>query len=199
MYAMEDPDKLYPPVAPYDDLWIFETKAMYPEYLSDLSILVSPDDPDSDELVAELKAMQETGEFDWERVARIAAKNFVYAGWAVTSLDQIPELAERRRGVRAEVYNSNLVNDDGDLLFHRMNDEVERFFVTDQNDPGASAKAQSEIFLMFETLRAGMDKREKGGNVLFSDGHVEYLKLTDLEQPFNAVYPDGVPENDRNE
>lgn len=64
---------------------------------------------------------------------------------------------------------------------------IERFFITDINNPGASAQAQSEIAVMWDTILTTNDagglitasnyNHVPGGvNCLFMDGHVEYAK-----------------------
>ena len=65
---------------------------------------------------------------------------------------------------------------------------IERFFITDINNPAASARAQSQIPVLFDVW-AGIDKNTGasavaqfnhipgGGNVLYLDGHVEFKQF----------------------
>jgi prepilin-type processing-associated H-X9-DG protein len=58
---------------------------------------------------------------------------------------------------------------------------VERFFISDINNPASSAKAASELPVMWdETAVYGQASTFNhvpgGGNVLYMDGHVEFLK-----------------------
>jgi len=67
----------------------------------------------------------------------------------------------------------------GDTVY-RTREGVERFFVTDINNPSASAQGQSDIPVLWDSL-SGEDPSHynhiPGGiNVLFMDGHVEFLK-----------------------
>ncbi|MBX3179607.1 MAG: hypothetical protein KF886_19810 [Candidatus Hydrogenedentes bacterium] len=71
-----------------------------------------------------------------------------------------------------------------DLL--RFREGVERFMITDINNPGASAKAQSEIFVYFDIITVTVDINRVdfshipgGANVLYMDGHVEFLKYSE--------------------
>ena len=64
-----------------------------------------------------------------------------------------------------------------------MREGVERFMITDINNPGASAKAQSTVWIYFDTVTVSvaMDKVDYnhipgGANVLYMDGHVEWAK-----------------------
>lgn len=63
---------------------------------------------------------------------------------------------------------------------YRLREGIERFLITDINNPAASAEAQSEIPLMFDSISgafAGDFSHIPGGaNVLYMDGHVEFLK-----------------------
>ena len=60
-----------------------------------------------------------------------------------------------------------------------MREGIERFFITDVNDPAATAKAQSEIFVMMDMVSATTSKFNHvpgGGNVLYMDGHVDWVR-----------------------
>lgn len=62
---------------------------------------------------------------------------------------------------------------------YRLREGIERFLITDINNPAASSKAQSEIYIMHDTLSAMVKyfNHVPGGcNVLYMDGHVEFLR-----------------------
>jgi prepilin-type N-terminal cleavage/methylation domain-containing protein/prepilin-type processing-associated H-X9-DG protein len=71
----------------------------------------------------------------------------------------------------------------GGTTIHRLREGVERFLITDINNPGATAKAQSETFVMLDQI-AGSGATQffnhipGGCNVLYMDGHVEYVRFT---------------------
>jgi len=68
-------------------------------------------------------------------------------------------------------------NGDGDTIY-RLREGIERFMITDINNPAASAMAQSEIFIMLDALNidvSGYNHVPAGCNVLYMDGHVEFL------------------------
>jgi prepilin-type processing-associated H-X9-DG protein len=74
----------------------------------------------------------------------------------------------------------------GNTLF-RLRDGIERFMITDINNPGASAKASSTIPLIWDhasTKTIDFSHVPGGGNVLYLDGHVEYLKYPNARFPF---------------
>ncbi|MCX8066042.1 MAG: prepilin-type N-terminal cleavage/methylation domain-containing protein [Candidatus Hydrogenedentes bacterium] len=69
-------------------------------------------------------------------------------------------------------------NGSSDTIY-RLREGIERFLITDINNPSASAKAQSEMWVMIDklALEPSLFNHVPGGsNVLFLDGHVEFLK-----------------------
>ncbi len=63
---------------------------------------------------------------------------------------------------------------------YRLREGIERFFITDINNPAASAIAQSELAVDFDIISpdASNYNHVPGGvNCLFMDGHVEFLKF----------------------
>ena len=78
-------------------------------------------------------------------------------------------------------------NGGGDTVY-RFREGIERFMITDINNPAASAKGQSEIFVMMDIVATNTDhfNHVPGGcNVLYLDGHVEFVRY----EPF----PGGTP------
>ena len=66
----------------------------------------------------------------------------------------------------------------GDTIY-RLREGIERFLITDINNPGASARAQSEIFTMWDitsTVAEGYNHIPGGSNVLYLDGHVTFVR-----------------------
>ena len=64
--------------------------------------------------------------------------------------------------------------------FPAVREGVERFLITDINNPGASSKAQSNVVVQYdgvETDPGDFNHIPGGANALFMDGHVEFLKL----------------------
>jgi prepilin-type N-terminal cleavage/methylation domain-containing protein/prepilin-type processing-associated H-X9-DG protein len=62
---------------------------------------------------------------------------------------------------------------------YRLKEGVERFLITDINNAGGSAKAQSSIFILWDNVSIVTSKFNHipgGCNVLYMDGHVEFLK-----------------------
>ena len=65
------------------------------------------------------------------------------------------------------------------LTVYRIKEGIERFFITDINNPAGSATAQSELFVMWDdaSISPSLYNHIPGGaNVLFMDGHVEFVR-----------------------
>ena len=71
---------------------------------------------------------------------------------------------------------------------HRLREGIERFFITDINNPAGSAKAQSELAVMWDAvsiLPGDFNHIPGGANVLYMDGHVAFTKYPGKEYPVN--------------
>ncbi|MBX3179578.1 MAG: hypothetical protein KF886_19655 [Candidatus Hydrogenedentes bacterium] len=78
------------------------------------------------------------------------------------------------------------------LTAMRLREGIERFLITDINNPGASAKAQSEVVIMFDLISTFAQEYNHipgGTNVLFLDGHVEFSKFPG-EFPATVAFAD---------
>ncbi|MBX3180684.1 MAG: DUF1559 domain-containing protein [Candidatus Hydrogenedentes bacterium] len=80
----------------------------------------------------------------------------------------------------------------GGNVIYRLREGIERFVITDINNPGASAKAQSQIVVTWDTIGSSEATAVTGGairpgtalynhipggsNALYMDGHVEFQK-----------------------
>jgi len=65
-----------------------------------------------------------------------------------------------------------------DTVF-RLREGIERALITDINNPGASAKSQSDIFIAYDitsTIASGFNHVPGGSNVLYLDGHVKFIR-----------------------
>lgn len=93
------------------------------------------------------------------------------------------------------IYNGYHNTNETDITLYKLREGIERFLITDINNPAASASAQSDIVMMFDHWSAaaesqftgaGMYNHIPGGcNVMYMDGHVTFIK-------YGTSYP--VPE-----
>jgi len=74
--------------------------------------------------------------------------------------------------------NQGLGNGGGNTVY-RLREGIERFLITDINNAGSANVAQSSVWIMFDQLAtnpAAYNHIPGGANVLYMDGHVEFLK-----------------------
>ena len=67
---------------------------------------------------------------------------------------------------------------------------AERFFITDINNPAAGATAQSELPIMWDAVSILVENFNRvpgGSNVLYMDGHVEFIKYPSEEFPVSRM------------
>ncbi len=71
----------------------------------------------------------------------------------------------------------------------RLREGIERFMITDINNPAGSAKGQSEIWIMDDWVSSDLGQefnhQPGGSNVLYMDGHVSFIKYP-AKWPVNA-------------
>jgi prepilin-type processing-associated H-X9-DG protein len=77
----------------------------------------------------------------------------------------------------------------GGNTVYRLREGIERFLITDINNPASSAKAQSELAIMWDQIGMGVDfSHIPGGcNVLYMDGHVEWLRYPNENHPVTMM------------
>jgi len=87
----------------------------------------------------------------------------------------------------------NYGNGNTDTIY-RLREGVERYCITDIFNPAASAHAQSEMWVMYDWLSTAAEdfNHVPGGcNILYMDGHVEFLRYPNekapVYQPFSVV------------
>jgi prepilin-type N-terminal cleavage/methylation domain-containing protein/prepilin-type processing-associated H-X9-DG protein len=94
----------------------------------------------------------------------------------------------------------------GGQTLYRTREGIERFLITDINNPAGSSQGQSTIPIMFDMItapvtgdaiefftaaQAGFNHMPGGCNVLYMDGHVSFLKYKEEfpVSPFAAYHP----------
>lgn len=210
MYANETKGK-YPQMksmdcegAPVPWATIFDAQAVYPEYLTDLNVLVCPSAPTGasalelwDEGQTPSSLWRTTAVSDNGRVepCEVYEHPYIYLGWIVehgmtdseaeiTALDQnIADFFTVLQSAPESVVDDWDVtpgtgNAGGDVVL-RLKEGIERFLITDINAAGNGAQAQSGIAVMWDEISdepSHFNHVPGGCNVLYMDGHVEFLK-----------------------
>jgi len=189
-----------PPAGPNQWLHlVFDAPAVYPEYLSDVNVLTCPSDTTASDV--------EEGRWNIGgdpsagiNPCKIDYASYNYLGWALMPEHYLAAGYDENSEDPAAVDPAFIIdlaslvgmagtwspeNYEGDVSLtsggtvYRLREGVERFFITDINNPAASAQAQSEVAVMYDqvgTSVATYNHVPGGGNVLFMDGHVEFIK-----------------------
>ncbi|MCX5759453.1 MAG: DUF1559 domain-containing protein [Candidatus Hydrogenedentes bacterium] len=231
MYANESDAQVFPPIKTTSCSGqtslglIFRVEALYPEYLTDLEVLVCPSNVAGSTALALWDEGKTLGE-NYPRATHVPNGKvepceiyehpYEYLGWAVEAWmtqsedvmgagtddnianlkvllnDPDPKLATETAEKDWDVLPGS-GNAHGNIVY-RIREGIERFVVTDANNPAASSTAQSELAVMWDQIAGIFDPEggssaseiardvarfnhiPGGSNVLFMDGHVEFMK-----------------------
>ena len=147
-----------------------EPTLVYPDYVKDMRILICPArSPVPDIPVNPLS--------DASLRTHFQSSDYYYLGYALRDDTDVEAFAA---AYQVSVETGEVLPDilqatseDGEKRhILRLNEGVERFFITDINSPATSTRAQSAIPVMMDKLGNHPD----GGNVLYMDGHIEFVQ-----------------------
>jgi len=206
------PAKVSLDVALGDLCWMPDPSSIYPEYMTDAKVMICPSDTEAsrvldpsyggnrwvrDDGTLDINPPDGRGEFGREGDA-----SYIYVGYAIpgdnsylldwpgfedptwTTTDIVGALA----GVFASPDEDQPLSHPqlGDLTLYRLREGIERFFISDINNAAATASAQSELPVMWDCVVIDVSDYNHvpgGGNVLYMDGHVEFMKYPSEEFP----------------
>ena len=208
-----------------DAEFVFDGPSVYPEYLTDINVLICPSDSSAKQAVD-----PNTG-FFYDQVELAAgnpgvvdpctftAESYMYVAWAlsgkpgddylnpgmdpnapitdpstllyadtVLSVNFVTRVATMISQQATAAPGVNLYDQDIDFInqlgetktLYRLREGIERFLITDINNPAASAQAQSELPVMWDLaswLAEEFNHVPGGSNVLFMDGHVSFIRF----------------------
>ena len=202
-----------------DTEFVMDGTSVYPEYLTDLNVMICPSDSSADSALGSqgLWYNQDQLALGNEVIDPCAqtAESYMYLGW---SLNGRPGQDYLRSGVDAndpgvpsdatvigsfvdlgfagelvgvlathsasgDEYDKDIEfsNQDGDdRTLYRTREGIERFFITDINNPAGSAEAQSTIPILGDlvsTITAEYNHIPGGANWLYMDGHVQFQRF----------------------
>ena len=208
MYANEAKGEKFPPKNPLVDgefCYAPDPWSVYPEYLTDLNIWLCPSDVegksvfdpegntgqnwvyDSGSVPPVNPGDPLYGKPDLRKLAMQGDTSYLYIGFAVPTNEWLEGWASMNDLVAQMVIIFPLPDEDhtmthpvlGDLELRRFREGIERFFITDINNPAGSAQAQSELAVMWDVVSINVNDFNHvpgGSNVLFMDGHVEFIR-----------------------
>jgi prepilin-type processing-associated H-X9-DG protein len=156
------------------------TGNIHPEFLTDLSVLICPSDSDDSMTVP----------------TDLRDHSYWYLGYVITNQAELESFHYAYMRITAE--GGEFADDievgagrgSGGLdRLLRLREGVERFFIDNISDAAASARLQSEIPIMMDRMSSEYEAHHipGGGNVLFMDGHVEYIKFPNWPYTPEAV------------
>ncbi|MBI5093906.1 MAG: DUF1559 domain-containing protein [Candidatus Hydrogenedentes bacterium] len=95
-----------------------------------------------------------------------------------TDPEQVNRLMDADVAFNPQFQGHGLGNAGSDRVM-RLREGVERFLITDINNPASSSVGQNRVVVMYDGIKAkpiALNHSPGGSNVLFMDGHVEFLK-----------------------
>jgi len=181
-------------------------RCIYPEYLTDAHIWVCPSDATETDVFTDTGHhgfIDEDGNVLLWKLEREGDASYIYLGWAIMNNEWLtssggvmPILLEFGSAVMYHdtPFPGTDADDDvefdhpdfGEIMLSRLREGIERFFITNINNPAASAVAQSEVAVMWDevaTIPSAFNHIPAGCNVLYMDGHVEFRRYPDTEFP----------------
>ncbi len=230
MYASESEGNYYPhqhtwtSAGEYNPWRLgFEGASVYPEYLNDANVMICPSWVGATDAIGRYDEGTADNWFtEWEGTANgvveaceITSGPYQYSAWAFNEDMKLRPsdnprtaaiLAHMQEGPQNKLADLELpappADYDGSSTIYRLRDGIERFLITNINDPASSAEAASEVAVMWDAMCGGNKEHfshwPSGGNVLYMDGHVEWqalgflVKTVDGEKVFNdAQFPYG--------
>ena len=206
MYSNESKGEKFPPKGPLADAlnpcYAPDPASIYPEYLTDLNVLLCPSDSEGG------KSFDPNSDKSWvdanedlvfDLFNRWGDESYVYLGLAISSDNSTLEgwnnfpqdIIDNLVAVFAEPDKDVTVNSPahptlGEFTLYRLREGIERFFISDINNPAATAESQSELPVYWDVTSSDVvdfSHIPGGSNVLYMDGHVKFLRYPSDEFP----------------
>jgi len=117
---------------------------------------------------------------------RFAESQYLNTPWGELCLENVATMGEASDNdfTVSAAYAGTQVG--GGDTFYRLREGIERFMITDINNPAASSEAQSSVPIMWDHISTNprdFAHIPGGSNVLYLDGHVAYVRYPDVRFP----------------
>lgn len=184
---------------PNPGVLMFDGPSMYPEYLAEARVLACPSSPDAIQLERSGRWRRTDGPNGGREGGSIMpcmldSISYFYIGYLLRSpwlqepgtRDASTQFANAFQAVfdagTPEVFDASWrftdeLGEEHEIL--RLRDGIERFLITDINDPSRAIISQSAYAVMFDRVDIdpkGFNHLPGGGNVLYMDGHADFVK-----------------------
>jgi prepilin-type N-terminal cleavage/methylation domain-containing protein/prepilin-type processing-associated H-X9-DG protein len=225
LYSSENRDK-FPPVENMFKRYICDMNAVYPEYLTDASVMACPSDPAFDPNT-NFKLSQTASLSDnvWNATTQsfspgtihpkcIGTISYVYVGWMLMNDSEMLgglgiytwlDAAMAISHARTDGWRDSALSDVGSFAMtgsgnaatpriNRLSAGVDRFLIQDINSAlGDTQSGASVIPIMWDQISTNITEFSHvpaGQNVLFLDGHVEFIRYdrTSSAFPSSVLY-----------
>jgi competence protein ComGC len=188
MYANENNDR-FPPIDDRKNNFTFDANLVYPDYLTDTSILECPHDRDHNIDYA-FRFHPEKSSPDGVPPDCVTDTSYCYLGWLVTSDEEAEIFFEEYDKLSPEDYVNDIevheVEGKEPLAFKRLTSGIDRFLITDINTIFTGEEVGSSIIPVMwdrpytdpkKLTHKNWSTGEVGGYVLYLDGHTEFVKF----------------------
>jgi len=184
----------------------FQGSEVYPEYLTDENVLYCPSDSNLEEDRAQVHCENDLN--NPVCPCEMMSRSYLYFPWVMPPERLMPNpdmmndpsvtLADLDPAVNAaftdylmwpepttEAQRAKVDRDvplseyGGSGTLYQVREGIERFFISDINNPAATNEAQSEVPIMLDflsTVPGDFNHVPGGANVLFMDGHVQFIR-----------------------
>ena len=195
---------------------MFDMDVIYPEYLNDFAVLLCPSAIGGATPLKRWDEGDTTSPYwrEWSGTdngvvepCEVADYPYTYTSYAVTC--EMADTHERCQALWDNIFDESaglaarisadptVVHEDwpvvvpdsgtsgGDVIY-RLREGIERFLITDINNPGATGKAQSHLAIMWDVVcdePSHFNHVPGGSNVLFLDGHVDFIRWPGAQGP----------------
>ena len=181
MYANESRGELWPPSVSVDGSWVPDLRTIYPEFMTDPGILITEGREGRRDRALLTEALEQEPP-DWDAAHGIVARHFVYTGYLLRE----PEMFDAFAVASIPPERANIRLEDGRTI-NRLREGIERFLITDINNPAGSAQAQSDIPVVITNVFRDGAGHAREMTVLYMDGHVRRVVRREQPKLFEAL------------
>ncbi|MCF6287063.1 MAG: hypothetical protein L3K26_18035 [Candidatus Hydrogenedentes bacterium] len=180
MYANESEGERFPVLADVPGVWAPDLAEVYPEYLTDPALLVAAEHPEATHLIGVAQTALGKELLDYSFAAKVMGESFAYLSHIALNESDVMTLAKERRAGRLGRDNTEAILEGKRRIIPLREASGSACFGPVVLETTPWVGAQSELPVLIEIARwKQQDARKtfKGANVLYMDGHVEFVPL----------------------